>query len=73
MASVKARPEAWPALRILDNSASLLKALISFMRGFNGCTSLDFRICANPSDLEVGLEKKREKTVVGDALRGMSV
>ena len=43
------------------------------MRGFRGWTLLDLRIWANPSDFEVGLEKNREKTVVGDDLRGISV
>ena len=43
------------------------------MKGFNGFTLLDFRIWAKPSDLEVGLEKNREKTVVGDAFKGISV
>ena len=46
---------------------------MSLMSGFSGSTLLEPSICAKPSDFEVGLEKKREKTVEGVGLRGMSV
>ena len=43
------------------------------MIGCRGWTLLDSRIWAKPSDLEVGLEKKREKTLDAEGLREMSV
>ena len=46
---------------------------MSLMIGFRGTTLLDPRTFANPSVLEEGLEKNREKTEVGFALRVISV
>ena len=73
MASVNALPEAWPALRMLAISASLLTARTSLMKGFKGWTFLEPRILLKPSVFEAGLEKKRGKMEVGVGLRGISV
>ena len=73
MASVNALPEAWPALRMLTISASLLTARTSLMMGFKGWTLLEPRILEKPSLFEDGLENKREKIEVGGGLRGISV
>lgn len=73
MISVNARPEAWPAFRMLAISASLLKARTSLIMSRRGWSLLEGRRLAKPSALDVELKRKRDKTVEGAGERGMSV
>ena len=73
MTSVNARPEAWPAFRILAISASLLKARTLLIISRRGWILLDGSRPAKPSALDVELERNRDRTVEGVDWRGMSV
>jgi hypothetical protein len=73
IAFVNARPDAWPAFRILAISASLLMARRSFMRGFREWILFEGSRPARPSSLVFELGRKRDRKVVGGDFRSMSV
>ena len=73
IASVNARPEAWPAFRMLVISASLLIFRTSFIELLRGLTATWLRSLDKPSALEIRLEKIRVKADVGAALKARSV
>ena len=62
MASVNARPEDRPALRMLEISASLLRFRNSFTVDFNGLSLLDSNILSKLSTLGDEDPKRRVNT-----------